>query len=44
MLLDFEMQLVEIKCNESKVKGGIYQFEELLLGEWCLTYFYGRWL
>lgn len=30
MLLDFEMQLVENKCNEYKVKGGIYQCEELL--------------
>lgn len=32
MLLDFEMQLVENKCNEYKVTGGIYQFEELLWG------------
>lgn len=32
MLLDFEMQLVEIKCNEYKVKGGLYQFGELLWG------------
>lgn len=32
MLLDFEMQLVEIKCYEYKVKGGLYQFEELLWG------------